>query len=642
MSIVTRLGKGAPLTFAEMDGNFTTIAGLINAGFNYAVDTGSLNAIQITLATPPSLYVDGMNFSTKIANTTTSTSTLQVNALGAKNIYDEYGTLLPAGLLVAGQIYTFVYNSSLNSGSGGFNTYLTNTATQPTLATINNPGTTVGTQLTNIGSTTGATNIGYTPPGAGAVATTVAGRLNQTIVFDAGYGADPTGATDNIAAFAKAITALSNGGTIFFPAGTFLFASQLLITASNIWLVGSGEGATILTFNNATIDLISIGNGVANPVNCGISDLSVTSSVSKSAGAAVRVINATSIRLARLYLNANLYTGFDFEGGASQLFYYLENFEIHSGTIGILVGNSSLCSELRIQNGIMATMADSGIKAINASGLYISKVAASGNIGVNVIPGNGQKVAAFFGDEIISDQCTTTAWQFAPTGTGTVFASGFSNCWGCSSTGAASNGLVISAAGVKGVSFTNFKAENNKGTGIVLTGGSKICFTNCIAAANSQGVAHTYHGLYANISDFSVIGGFYGDANAGITNQQAFGIYLDTSCTQFELNGPNVRGNFSGGVSDNVTAATSKFITKVTGYNPLASTVITVGGSPFTWQNNTGDTVTLSITGNAITNATLAGLVWTVATNCAVSVPQGQSVVVTYGGAAPTMNYVGT
>lgn len=56
MSIVTRLAKGAPLTFAEMDGNFTTIAGLINAGFNYAIDTGPLNTLQITLATPSFIY----------------------------------------------------------------------------------------------------------------------------------------------------------------------------------------------------------------------------------------------------------------------------------------------------------------------------------------------------------------------------------------------------------------------------------------------------------------------------------------------------------------------------------------------------------------------------------------------------------
>lgn len=60
-----------------------------------------------------------MNFSTKVANTTTGTATLNINGLGAKNIYDEYNTLLPAKVLQAGQIYTFVYNSSLNSGAGG-------------------------------------------------------------------------------------------------------------------------------------------------------------------------------------------------------------------------------------------------------------------------------------------------------------------------------------------------------------------------------------------------------------------------------------------------------------------------------------------------------------------------------------------
>jgi hypothetical protein len=134
MSIVTRLGKGAPLTFAEMDGNFTTIAGLINAGFNYSTDIGTLNALAITLATPPALYIDGMNFSVKVANTTTSTATLNINGLGVKNIYDEAGILLTAGTLLAGQIYTFVYNSSLGSGAGGFTAFIPNPTNIPWVA----------------------------------------------------------------------------------------------------------------------------------------------------------------------------------------------------------------------------------------------------------------------------------------------------------------------------------------------------------------------------------------------------------------------------------------------------------------------------------------------------------------------------
>jgi hypothetical protein len=172
MSIVTRLGKGAPLTFAEMDGNFTTIAGLINAGFNYSLDIGSLNALAITLTTPPASYIDGMNFSVKVANTTTSTSTLNINGLGAKNIYDEAGNLLTAGTLNAGQIYTFVYNASLNSGAGGFNAFIPNATNVPVAATTNNTGTTVAQQLINLGSATGVTNTGYTPPGTSTVATT--------------------------------------------------------------------------------------------------------------------------------------------------------------------------------------------------------------------------------------------------------------------------------------------------------------------------------------------------------------------------------------------------------------------------------------------------------------------------------------
>jgi hypothetical protein len=183
MTIVTRLAKGAPLTFAEMDGNFTTIAGLINAGFNYALDSGSLNTLVLTLATPPASYIDGMNFSAKVANTNTGAATLNINGLGAKNIYDGAGNLVTAGVLVAGQIYTFVYNSSLNSGLGGFNAFIPNATNVPVVSTTNNPGITVGTQLANLGSATGATNVGYTPPSGFGSATTISSELNTLVGF---------------------------------------------------------------------------------------------------------------------------------------------------------------------------------------------------------------------------------------------------------------------------------------------------------------------------------------------------------------------------------------------------------------------------------------------------------------------------
>src|SRR5437879_2293056 len=160
MTITTRLAKGAPLTFAEMDANFTTIAALINAGFNYGPDNGTVNALVITLTSPPASYIDGMNFSTKILVTNTGASTLNVNSLGVKNIYDEAGNTLKAGTLVAGQIITFVYNSSLNSGLGGFNVFILNASNVPVVPSVNNSATNVASQLLNIGSATGANFVG--------------------------------------------------------------------------------------------------------------------------------------------------------------------------------------------------------------------------------------------------------------------------------------------------------------------------------------------------------------------------------------------------------------------------------------------------------------------------------------------------
>ena len=61
-----------------------------------------------------------------------------------------------------------------------------------TAAATNNAGSTVQAQLTNVGGPTGATNVGFTPLGTGAVATTVGAKLSQYLSV-ADFGVSGTG-----------------------------------------------------------------------------------------------------------------------------------------------------------------------------------------------------------------------------------------------------------------------------------------------------------------------------------------------------------------------------------------------------------------------------------------------------------------
>jgi hypothetical protein len=85
----------------------------------YGVSAGT-NTITATIGNFVA-YFNGMRIRLKMANTTTASATLNINSIGALNLYYSGGTdQLAAGTLAQNNIYEFVYNSSLNSGSGGF------------------------------------------------------------------------------------------------------------------------------------------------------------------------------------------------------------------------------------------------------------------------------------------------------------------------------------------------------------------------------------------------------------------------------------------------------------------------------------------------------------------------------------------
>ena len=78
----------------------------------YVVDSGSTNTYVISPNPAIGAYVAGQTFTVKIANSNTSSSSLNVSGLGAVTIYRTDGTNVIQGDLIAGGIYTFVYTGS--------------------------------------------------------------------------------------------------------------------------------------------------------------------------------------------------------------------------------------------------------------------------------------------------------------------------------------------------------------------------------------------------------------------------------------------------------------------------------------------------------------------------------------------------
>jgi hypothetical protein len=151
------------------------------------------------------------------------------------------------------------------------------------------------TGIDGTGIAANASNVAYDPAGTGAVATTVETKLRETVsVKD--FGAVGDGVTDDTAAINLAIVAVGSagGGTVYFPAGTYIVDRVGAAAAnvdldvcidvqySNVHLVGAGRGATIIKKAQNAINayIIKMGRSVAlgppNIVNnCSVSNLTV-------------------------------------------------------------------------------------------------------------------------------------------------------------------------------------------------------------------------------------------------------------------------------------------------------------------------------------------------------------------------------
>ena len=121
---------------------------------NYAGDTGSADAYAIAPSPAYTAYAAGQVFTVKISNTNTGGATLNVNALGAKNIKMPDGTSPPAGALLAGHVAALMYD--------GTNMLLLNPALTP-IALGGTGASTASAARTNLGLGTAAVqNVGTT------------------------------------------------------------------------------------------------------------------------------------------------------------------------------------------------------------------------------------------------------------------------------------------------------------------------------------------------------------------------------------------------------------------------------------------------------------------------------------------------
>lgn len=99
--------------------NFQLLSGLANLGqkiqnseYVYAADSVGTDAYAVTLVPAPSAYAAGQRFVFKAGTANTDAATLNVNSLGAKNIYKGSDQALETGDIKSGQIVEVVYDGT--------------------------------------------------------------------------------------------------------------------------------------------------------------------------------------------------------------------------------------------------------------------------------------------------------------------------------------------------------------------------------------------------------------------------------------------------------------------------------------------------------------------------------------------------
>ena len=167
------------------------------------------------------------------AGTTTPAVTYTTSLGNVANTYPI--RLTPAGMapaeiwLTGGQAYKFVVTDVFSNPIG--------VSPYDNLYGINDPQ--AG------GQTLPATSVTYTPPGAGAVATTVGAKLSRGIVDIVDYGAKCDGVTNDIAAINEGLTylAVRGGGILRIPVSNVL--TDPFVLPDYVTLAGMSRGPLI-------------------------------------------------------------------------------------------------------------------------------------------------------------------------------------------------------------------------------------------------------------------------------------------------------------------------------------------------------------------------------------------------------------
>ncbi len=420
-------------------------------------------------------------------------------------------------------------------------------------------------------------------------------------VKDSTYGAVGNGSTDDKAAIQSAIDALSNGGTVYFPPGTYKVSGALVIGSGDksIKLVGAGghfplatlAGGSIIKTSSASANIIEI----TNARSIEISSLGFDSSATSTGNAAIKAESTTNLQaisINEVYIR-NKTIGIEIKGYSNTDIRDIEirEFPNATGTVGILVdqGSDTRVDQIRLENiiidGLTGSSAHSHALAFQFKN-YTNSIWMKDCAGLRCNKGLvfdstlGNVSSTNPGSFFRVDNC-----DFDQNGVNGIYIAGGSYIWVTNNyvSSNLNSGLITTSTfgGVLRIDGSDFRGNSYHGIYINSTSHHKIHITNAHCGKNSQASNNTYHGIVVTSSanDVTIMGGQCGGdilgatsgGNTNSSNSQSYGImFAGNTHSRININGVDCTDNVTGGIGwDNGgnSAASKNFIQNCPGYS---------------------------------------------------------------------------
>lgn len=320
----------------------------------------------------------------------------------------------------------------------------------------------IRTFLASIGTSVGATLVGFIQAGVGAVSRTLQAKLRDSVCVK-DFGAKGDGVTDDSAAIQAAI---NTGAIVMFTKDVYCIGSQLNLSNGTVI---QGNGCVI----RPTVAGMKAFYGPTTAQDVHITGVNITAAASNCTG--------FYIESARTWITECTTYGVALGVVSRAASFYLTTCDIRAVTTSVLMETvaevRSVCNCILTAGGaVISVNGGAGLRFVNCdilAGTYGMLVAPS------VDPVTSIKMVGCFLDQGING-----GLKILPTGTGTVRRLKFDSVWFVGSS--AGDGVAI-GGNVAGLQFSNCEMYGNSGNGLSAGAGvADITITGCHVSGNTS------------------------------------------------------------------------------------------------------------------------------------------------------------